>query len=147
MPNSMQEKVREFHKKFGHDAPEKPTILSREQIILRTKLIREELTELEEALWDQDLTEAYDACLDILYVTFGTLVAMGLESEEGFSEVHESNMSKLGSDGKPLLSRGEDIDCAPLGKVIKGPNYFAPNLHDIVKRQIKDSENNLERIF
>lgn len=114
---------------------------------MRVKLIQEELKELEEALWDQDLVESYDACLDILYVTLGTLVELGLKGGEGFEEVHASNMSKLGEDGKPVLSRGEDIDCTPLGKVLKGPNYFKPDLAGIVALQKKDADLKAGRAF
>lgn len=131
--NDMQSLVREFHKRFGHPAPDAPQMLAEEHKQLRIGLIAEELQELEEALGNDDIIETYDAAIDILYVTFGLLVAMGLDAEPGFTEVQASNMSKLGADGQPILSRGEELDGYPAGKVLKGPGYFRPDLAAVLR--------------
>lgn len=136
--NRMQEQVQKFHEVMGQPVGDYPQMLLPERKDLRLKLIKEELKELEEAFEKDDLTEAYDACLDILYVTMGTLVELGLDAEPGFDQVQESNMSKLGADDKPIHSRGEELDGFPKGKVLKGPNYFKPNLRNEVCLQINN---------
>jgi predicted HAD superfamily Cof-like phosphohydrolase len=93
-----------------------------ERPFMRVHLIAEELAELTAAIADQDLTACLDALTDLQYVLDGTYLALGLHKvkERAFDEVHRSNMSKLGEDGKPVLNEG--------GRVLKGPNYFKPNL-------------------
>lgn len=132
--------VKEFHQKFGHPVGKVPGPLTDDQKELRLALIQEELDELTEALWDDDLVESYDACLDILYVVYGTLVALGLDAAPGFAEVQASNMSKLGVDGQPIISRGMDEDGYPAGKIMKGPGYFKPDLKAVVKQQIQEAK-------
>ena len=91
---------------------------------LRYELISEELSELKEAIEKKDIKEVADALTDILYVTYGAGHAFGIDLDKCFEEVQNSNMSKLGNDGKPIYN--------DKGKVMKGPNYFKPNLEKIV---------------
>ena len=109
---------------FGQEVHCEPTLRDRETQDLRVDLIAEELEELELALSNNDIVEVADALTDLLYVVYGAGHAFGIDLDECFNEVHESNMSKLGEDGKPVYR--ED------GKVLKGPNYFPPNLEEIV---------------
>ena len=92
---------------------------------MRVSLIDEELEELKQAIKDRDLKEVADALTDILYVTYGAGHAFGINLDQCFNEVQQSNMSKLGEDGKPIYN--ED------GKVLKGPNYFKPDLGKVCK--------------
>ena len=117
-------KVGTFMKTFGQEVKTKPSFSSDKINKLRIDLIKEELDELKEAMDNNDLLEVADALTDILYVTYGAGHAFGIDLDECFMEVHESNMSKLGEDGKPIYR--ED------GKVLKGPGYFPPNLEEIV---------------
>ena len=114
------EKVREFMKTFGQEIKEKAEFPEKEISSLRYELIKEELEEFKEALEKKDLIEAADALTDILYVTYGAGHAFGINLDKCFKEVQNSNMSKLGLDGKPIYN--------DKGKVMKGPNYFKPNL-------------------
>lgn len=123
---SNSEMVKDFHKAFCPDQIDGPW--SDEDMSLRFKLIEEEYKELLEA-WDDDLHRGYEENVvkelcDLLYVTYGTLVYLGVDADRAFYRVHKSNMSKLGADGKPI--RRAD------GKVLKGPNYHEPNLEDLV---------------
>ena len=93
---------------------------------MRYELIREELNELKEAINKKDLTEVADALTDILYVTYGAGHAFGINLDKCFQEVQNSNMSKLGSDGKPIYNEK--------GKVMKGPKYFKPNLNKFINQ-------------
>ena len=114
------EKVGMFMMTFGQEVKKKPS-LSRDKINnLRINLIEEELKEFKEALTKKDLKEVADALTDILYVTYGAGHAFGINLDNCFDEVQKSNMSKLGDDGKPIYNKQ--------GKVMKGPNYFEPNL-------------------
>jgi predicted HAD superfamily Cof-like phosphohydrolase len=113
-------KVWHFMHTFGQETPKRPTLPNQKLAQLRVDLIAEELNELVDALADDDMIEIADALTDILYVTYGAGVAFGIELDPCFHEVHRSNMSKLGPDGKPIYR--ED------GKVLKGPDYFEPNL-------------------
>lgn len=137
----MQAGVKKFHETYGAVVGETPRPLPEKRQDLRIKLIKEEFEELIEAIYNDDMVETYDACLDILYVTLGLLVEMGLDAEPGFDEVQRSNMSKLGADGLPIISRGMELDGFPEGKVLKGPNYFKPNLAKIIDEQIDRSNN------
>ncbi len=118
-------KVKNFMNKFGQEVKEIPSLSSNKINNLRVNLIREELFELEEAIKNNDLLEVADALTDILYVTYGAGHAFGIDLDKCFEEVQNSNMSKLGEDGKPIYN--ED------GKVMKGPNYFKPDLSKYLK--------------
>ena len=113
-------KVGTFMKTFGQEVKTKPEFSTDKINKLRLDLIKEELSELTEAINNKDLLEVADALTDILYVTYGAGHAFGINLDKCFNEVQESNMSKLGSDGKPIYNES--------GKVMKGPNYFKPNL-------------------
>ena len=114
------EKVKIFMKTFGQEVKEKAEFPSNKITTLRYDLISEELSELKQAIKDSDIKEVADALTDILYVTYGAGHAFGIDLDKCFEEVQNSNMSKLGSDGKPIYN--------DKGKVMKGPNYFKPNL-------------------
>ena len=114
------EKVGLFMTTFGQEVKKKPSLSSDKINNLRINLIQEELDEFIEAISNKDLKEAADALTDILYVTYGAGHAFGINLDNCFDEVQRSNMSKLGEDGKPIYNEH--------GKVMKGPNYFAPNL-------------------
>ena len=118
-------KVGIFMKTFGQEVKEKPSFSSDKINKLRLDLIREELNELTEAMKNKDLLEVADALTDILYVTYGAGHAFGINLDKCFDEVQNSNMSKLGRDGKPIYNE--------FGKVMKGPNYFKPNLSKFVE--------------
>ncbi|MDB4234152.1 nucleoside triphosphate pyrophosphohydrolase family protein [Alphaproteobacteria bacterium] len=113
-------KVQEFMETFGQEVKKKPSFSSEKINSLRYELIKEELNELKEALDSKDLLEVADALTDILYVTYGAGHAFGIDLDGCFQEVQNSNMSKLDQDGKPIYNE--------LGKVMKGPNYFKPDL-------------------
>ncbi len=121
------EKVREFHKAFGLPALETPQEPKENRTHLRLSLIEEELLELYEAipaLANPNLVDVADALTDLLYVVYGMGLEFGIDLDKCFEEVHNSNMSKLGSDGKPI--HRED------GKVMKGPNFRAPDLKKVL---------------
>ncbi len=118
------ELVGDFMEVFGQQVNCEPTLRDRETQDLRIDLISEELEELQLAITNNDIVEVADALTDLLYVIYGAGHAFGIDLDECFMEVHESNMSKLGEDGKPIYR--ED------GKVLKGPGYFPPNLEEIV---------------
>ena len=118
------EKVGKFMKTFGQEVKEKAEFPSDKITSLRYDLISEELSELKEAINNQDIKEVADALTDILYVTYGAGHAFGINLDKCFEEVQNSNMSKLGEDGKPIYN--------DKGKVMKGPNYFKPNLNKFV---------------
>ena len=118
-------KVGTFMKTFGQDVKTKPSFSTDKINKLRIDLIKEELNELTEAMNNKDLLEVADALTDILYVTYGAGHAFGIDLDKCFEEVQNSNMSKLGEDGKPIYNEA--------GKVMKGPNYFKPDLSKFVK--------------
>ena len=113
-------KVGVFMKTFGQEVKNKPSFSTEKINQLRISLIQEELDELKEAMTNNDLLEVADALTDLLYVTYGAGHAFGIDLDKCFNEVQNSNMSKLGEDGKPIYNE--------FGKVMKGPNYFKPNL-------------------
>ena len=117
--------VKKFMEVFGQEVKTKAEFPSEKIIKLRYNLIKEELDEFEEALKDKDLKEAADALTDILYVTYGAGHAFGIDLDKCFDEVQRSNMSKLDEDGKPIYNEN--------GKVMKGPNYFQPDLGKFIK--------------
>ena len=118
------DKVGIFMKTFGQEVKDKPSLSDEKINQLRLSLIKEELDELKEAMNNKDLAEVADALTDILYVTYGAGHAFGINLDECFNEVQNSNMSKLGEDGKPIYNES--------GKVMKGPNYFRPDLSKFV---------------
>ena len=114
------EKVRLFMETYGQEIKDKASLSDVKTNKLRIDLIKEELDELTEAMQDENLLEVADALTDILYVTYGAGHAFGIDLDKCFEEVQNSNMSKLGGDGKPIYNEA--------GKVMKGPNYFKPDL-------------------
>ena len=114
------EKVGLFMKTFGQEVKTKSGLSSEKINSLRISLISEELDELKKAISDSDILEVADALTDILYVAYGAGHAFGINLDKCFNEVQESNMSKLDTDGKPIYNES--------GKVMKGPNYFKPDL-------------------
>ena len=118
------ESVKKFMKTFGQEVKEKAEFPSERIISLRYDLIKEELKELQDAIEKKDIREVADALTDILYVTYGAGHAFGINLDKCFEEVQNSNMSKLGTDGKAIYN--------DKGKVMKGPNYFKPNLGKFV---------------
>jgi len=114
------EKVGIFMKTFGQEVKTKAELSNNKINELRISLINEELEELKKAIKDNDILEVADALTDILYVAYGAGHAFGINLDKCFNEVQESNMSKLDSDGKPIYNES--------GKVMKGPNYFKPDL-------------------
>ena len=119
------EKVGLFMKTFGQEVKSNANFSSDKINKLRIDLIEEELEELKDAISKKDLKETIDALTDILYVTYGAGHAFGVNLDKCFEEVQNSNMSKLGKDGKPIFNEN--------GKVMKGPNYFKPNLSQFLK--------------
>ena len=119
------ENVKRFMKTFGQEIKEKPSFPNEKITSLRYDLIKEELDELKVAMDNKDIKEVADALTDILYVTYGAGHAFGINLDRCFEEVQNSNMSKLWSDGKPIYN--------DKGKVMKGPDYFKPNLTKFVK--------------
>ena len=117
-------KVGTFMKTFGQEVKTKSSFSSDKINKLRIDLIKEELDELQEAMKNNDLLEVADALTDILYVTYGAGHAFGINLDKCFDEVQNSNMSKLGENGEPIYNES--------GKVMKGPNYFKPNLSKFV---------------
>ena len=118
------ENVKKFMQTFGQEVKTKASFPNDKIINLRLDLIREELSELKVAIEKKDIKEVADALTDILYVTYGAGHAFGINLDKCFEEVQNSNMSKLGSDGKPIFNE--------YGKVMKGPDYFKPNLSKFV---------------
>ena len=117
-------KVGTFMKSFGQEVKSKPSFSSDKINKLRIDLIKEELDELQDAMKNNDLLEVADALTDILYVTYGAGHAFGIDLDKCFEEVQNSNMSKLDENGKPIYNES--------GKVMKGPNYFKPDLSKFV---------------
>ncbi len=114
----------DFMESFGQEVLTEPTLPEQNLAKLRLELIREEVEELNVGIEGMDIVEIADALTDILYVVYGAGHAFGIDLDECYQEVHRSNMSKLGADGKPIYR--ED------GKILKGPDYFHPNLKDIL---------------
>ncbi len=117
-------KVGTFMKTFGQEVKTKPSLSTKKINKLRIELIKEELEELIEAMNNKDLLEVADALTDILYVTYGAGHAFGIDLDQCFDEVQNSNMSKLDKNGKPIYNDS--------GKIMKGPNYFKPDLSKFV---------------
>ena len=119
------EKVGLFMKTFNQEVKTKSAFSSGKINSLRISLISEELEELKQAMLDNNILEVADALTDILYVTYGAGHAFGINLDKCFNEVQESNMSKLDTNGKPIFNEH--------GKVMKGPNYFKPDLSKFLK--------------
>ena len=119
------EKVKTFMQTFGQEVKTKPSFSTDKINDLRYNLIKEELSELKVAMDNKDLLEVADALTDILYVTYGAGIAFGIDLDKCFDEVQNSNMSQIGEDGKPIYNEA--------GKVMKGPNFFKPDLSKFVK--------------
>ena len=128
MTKSTIEQVQEFHETYGLPVEADQTTGSDQTKELRINLLQEELDELKEALDNDDLVETLDALIDLQYVLDGAFLSFGMQDvkESAFNEVHRSNMSKLGEDGKPIRREGD-------GKVMKGPNYFKPDMTQFIK--------------
>ena len=120
------EKVKTFMQTFGQEVKIKPSFSTDKINDLRYNLIKEELSELKEAMDNKDLLEVADALTDILYVTYGAGHAFGINLDKCFDEVQKSNMSKLGKDNKPIYNEH--------GKVMKGPDYFKPDLSKFLRK-------------
>ena len=118
------ESVKKFMETFGQEIKEKASFPNNKITSLRYDLIKEELDELKEAIDKKDIKEVADALTDILYVTYGAGHAFGIDLDKCFEEVQNSNMSKLDENGKPIYNES--------GKVMKGPNYFKPDLSKFV---------------
>ena len=118
-------KVKTFMETFSQEVKTKPSFSTNKINNLRYDLIKEELEELKEAMENKDLLEVADALTDILYVTYGAGHAFGINLDKCFDEVQRSNMSKLSDDGKPIYNE--------IGKVMKGPKYFKPNLSKYIR--------------
>ena len=119
------EKVGIFMKTFGQEVKDKPSFSTNKINQLRISLIQEELNEFKEAMKNKNLLEVADALTDLLYVTYGAGHAFGIDLDKCFDEVQNSNMSKLDDNGKAIYNK--------YGKVLKGPNYFKPNLNKFIK--------------
>lgn len=121
------EMVQEFHETYGLPVSLQPDLSNQTTKELRINLLQEELDELKEALAEDDIRGTLDALIDLQYVLDGAFLSFGLQrvKDIAFDEVHRSNMSKLGEDGKPIRREGD-------GKVLKGPNYFPPDLEQFV---------------
>jgi len=120
------EMVLEFHNTYNCNINERPALPDETERTLRIKLLKEEFEEYLSGEQNNDLTEISDALGDMLYIIYGTAISYGIPIDAIFTEIHNSNMSKLGEDGKPIYR--ED------GKVMKGPNYFKPNIEGILTR-------------
>ena len=122
------EKVGHFMKTFGQEIKTSADLSTDKINSLRVSLINEELAELKKAISERDMLEIADALTDLLYVTYGAGHAFGIDLDKCFDEVQNSNMSKLGENGKPIYNES--------GKVLKGPNYFKPDLRKFIKRKV-----------
>ena len=118
------EDVKTFMETYGQEVKKTPSFPNDKIIQLRIDLIKEELKEFQEAINNKDLLEIADALTDILYVTYGAGHSFGIDLDKCFAEVQRSNMSKLGENGEPIYNEH--------GKVMKGPNYFKPNLKQFI---------------
>ena len=134
MTTNTLDAVKEFHETYGLPVKDVPHITDEKTNQLRINLLQEELDELSEALANNDIVEVLDALTDLQYVLDGAYLSFGLHGlkESAFNEVQRSNMSKLGADGKPIV-REED------GKILKGPNYSAPDIKQFLINHMKDA--------
>jgi predicted HAD superfamily Cof-like phosphohydrolase len=128
------ERVKQFMTAFGQDVPTSVTWPDEITTSLRVSLIGEELGELVDAITDKDIVEVADAITDLLYVVYGTAVAFGMDADTLFKEVHDSNMTKLGPDGKPIRNE--------YGKVMKGPSYMPPDIAKVLYGVNQNADSN-----
>lgn len=128
--------VEKFHTAFGVENNYSPTLLNEHESVLRYKLMREENEEYLEACENNDLVEVADALGDQLYILCGTLLKHGMQDkiEEVFREIQRSNMSKLDENGKPIINDGKIDPTRPVGKVLKGAQYSAPDIAPILQK-------------
>jgi predicted HAD superfamily Cof-like phosphohydrolase len=127
---STADMVREFHETFGLLISHTPTVdLPSSLVATRRRILEEEVAELSEALEAQDLTSIAKEMADLVYVVYGTAVTYGIDLDAVLSEVHRSNMSKLGPDGSPVLR--------PDGKVLKGPGYQPPDVQAVLRMGVR----------
>lgn len=126
--------VKEFHETYGLPVKSVPDITDEKTNALRINLLQEELNELSEALANNDIVEVLDALTDLQYVLDGAYLSFGMHhlKDAAFNEVQRSNMSKLGEDGKPIVRESD-------GKILKGPNYSAPDIAKFLKDHMKDA--------
>lgn len=126
--------VKEFHETYGLPVKGAPHITDEKTNALRINLLQEELNELSEALANNDIVEVLDALTDLQYVLDGAYLSFGMHhlKDAAFNEVQRSNMSKLGEDGKPIVRESD-------GKILKGPNYSAPDIAQFLKDYMKDA--------
>lgn len=134
MKKTTLEQVQEFHETYGLPVLSSPDISDEKTNELRINLLAEELDELKEALEQGDIIETLDALIDLQYVLDGAFLSFGLHGLKtcAFDEVHRSNMSKLGADGKPIRRESD-------GKVLKGPNYFKPDIAQFLDDKKEDA--------
>ena len=127
MSKTTLDQVKEFHETYGLPVAPEQTLGDAQTQELRVNLLAEEVEELKEALEAGDIQEVLDALTDIQYVLDGAYLSFGMQGvkQAAFDEVHRSNMSKLGADGKPIRRESD-------GKVLKGPDYFPPNLGQFI---------------
>ncbi len=132
MSKNTLKQVQEFHETYGLPVKDAPDITDAKTNALRINLLAEELEELQEALEAGDMVEVLDALTDLQYVLDGAYLSFGLQTLKtaAFDEVHASNMSKLGEDGKPIRRESD-------GKVLKGPNYWKPDLSKFLDKKDK----------
>jgi len=135
--NKKLKQVEEFQKAFGANVRYKPTLIDKKTALLRFDLMSEENEEYITACVNNDLIEVADALGDMLYILYGTILEHGMQYkiDEVFNEIHKSNMSKLDENGKPIINglNGVLDKSRPIGKVLKGANYFKPNIKKIIK--------------
>ncbi len=134
MKRTTLEQVQEFHDTYGLPVHKEINLSCEQTKQLRINLLQEELDELKEALANNDAQETLDALIDLQYVLDGAFLSFGMQAikDLAFDEVHRSNMSKLGEDGKPIRREGD-------GKVMKGPNYFAPDLSKFIQKDMPEA--------
>ncbi len=135
MTRSTLDQVQEFHETYGLPVAQEQTLADEKTRQLRINLLQEELDELKEALDQDDMVETLDALIDLQYVLDGAFLSFGMQSvkDKAFDEVHSSNMSKLGADGKPIHRESD-------GKVMKGPNYFQPDMVQFIDSASTEKE-------
>ena len=130
MKSEQHDSVKEFHETYGLSIQNSPSLPDENIRSLRRDLLEEEFNEYMDGEEANDIVEISDALADMIYIIYGTAISYGIPLDEIFKEVHSSNMSKLGTDGKPIR-RGD-------GKILKGPNYFEPKIEAIIKRNSSD---------
>jgi predicted HAD superfamily Cof-like phosphohydrolase len=126
------EMVRQFHEVYEVPVGAAPNELDDARLELRLRLIRDEVSELEDASRARDMIEMLDALGDIVYVCHGMAIEMGVDLNAVIAEIHRANLSKLGADGRPIINDGVIKPALPIGKVLKGPNFSPPNIRGVI---------------